>query len=408
MLLLTSNFPRWPGDSTTPFVLSLAEDLVKLDWQVEVLAPHTASAARRERMGDVNVRRFRYLVPETAQTVCYGGGALINLRNNPTDKAKLPLLVAAELASALVRVAAWRPAVVHAHWLLPQGFVGALVRRFTGVPVVTTIHGGDVFGLRGRALAGFKRFSLRGASVVTANSSATAAMVRELLPSLPVERISMGIDPSPPDPALAAAVRARHRAGDGPLILFLGRLVEEKGVFDLIDALPSIAAVLPDARLLVVGDGQDADRARARAAAGPCAERIDFTGWVAREQVPAYFAAADVFAGPSKRSPDGWVEAQGLTFAEALSAGTPVVATASGGIGDLIENERTGLLVPEGDVAALAAAIVRVIRTPTLAAGMTERGRALVASAYSRQSAARRFSNLFEAVGDRRRRASAA
>ena len=77
ILCLTSNFPRWEGDSTTPFVLHLAQDLQALGWRVDVLAPHAPGAAVRETLGGVRVERFRYLWPERLETVCYRGGALI-------------------------------------------------------------------------------------------------------------------------------------------------------------------------------------------------------------------------------------------------------------------------------------------------------------------------------------------
>jgi len=82
ILCLTSNLPRWQGDSTTPFVLNLARDLQRIGWQVDILAPHAPGCAKRETLRGVNIQRFQYLWPETQQTVCYQGGALINLRRN--------------------------------------------------------------------------------------------------------------------------------------------------------------------------------------------------------------------------------------------------------------------------------------------------------------------------------------
>src|SRR5688572_3816919 len=96
VLLVTSNYPRWAGDATTPFVLHLARDLRSLGWDVLVLAPHAPGAARAEVLDGVAVERFRYLLPERLQTVCYNGGSLGNLRRNPSNFLKLPLLVGRE------------------------------------------------------------------------------------------------------------------------------------------------------------------------------------------------------------------------------------------------------------------------------------------------------------------------
>lgn len=95
VLCVASNFPRWAGDSTTPFVLHLARDLQSLGWEVDLLAPHAPGAARSEVVDGVRVERFRYLWPIRQQTVRYQGAALINLRKHPVNSLKLSALVTA-------------------------------------------------------------------------------------------------------------------------------------------------------------------------------------------------------------------------------------------------------------------------------------------------------------------------
>ena len=196
--LLTSNFPRWPQDATTPFVLHLAQDLQALGWAVEVLAPHAPGAARREVLDGVPVRRFRYLWPAAQQTVCYQGGALSNLRTRRTNWLKLPLLVFFEWLALMALLARGRHDLIHAHWILPQGFVAVAGAWMFRIPVVITAHGSDVFGLRGWPMAWFKRFALRRAAAVTVNSSATEAEIPGAVPG------GMGRDRGPAVPGLAA------------------------------------------------------------------------------------------------------------------------------------------------------------------------------------------------------------
>ena len=148
ILCLTSNYPRWEGDSTTPFVLHLAQDLQQLGWQVDVVAPHAAGSAQQESIGGVKVERFRYLWPASAETVCYDGGALINLRKKKSNSLKLPALVLAEWAAVTWRLVWRRYDLLHSHWLLPQGFVGAMSAAPLRIPHVVTVHGGDVFALK--------------------------------------------------------------------------------------------------------------------------------------------------------------------------------------------------------------------------------------------------------------------
>lgn len=397
--MVTSNFPRWRGDATTPFVLHLAQDLQALGWEIQVLAPHAPGAARSEVLDGVPVQRFRYFRPERQQTVCYNGGALGNLRRQPLNFLKLPFLVAAEWAAVRRELRRGHFDLVHSHWLVPQGFVCSQVARGLRVPHVATIHGGDVFALRHPLLDVFRRRALAGADCVTVNSSATRQSIEALAPGLKtVVRVPMGATEPSPDPGRSEQIRTAHREAGGPLMLFVGRLVEEKGVGDAIAALPAILESRPGARLLVIGEGPDKPRFEEAARARGVASRVVFAGWVDSRALADYYRAADVFVGPSKRAANGWVEAQGLTFAEALLAGLPVVATASGGIVDQIRDGETGLLVPEGSAAAIAAAVLRLANDAALAGRLAAQGQAFARQELTRTASAQAFTRAFESV----------
>ncbi|MGB5830507.1 MAG: glycosyltransferase, partial [Thiohalocapsa sp.] len=304
ILCVTSNFPRWAGDWTTPFVLHLAQDLQLLGWEVHVLAPHAPGAARRETIGGVLVERFRYLWPVRQQTVCYQGGALINLRKHPTNWLKLPALVAAEILAVARRLQTGHYDLIHSHWILPQGFTAMLARRAKPVPHVLTVHGGDIFGLEGRSLAQFKRAALHDADAVTVNSSVTEAAVKAVSGSMRgLVKIPMGVSVEPLDgrqTALAERLRQAHRGPEGPMLVFIGRVVEEKGIEDLLRATQLLAERAPGRRTLIVGEGQDRADMEQLARTLGIAEITHFAGWVDPADVPAYLHAADVFVGPSR------------------------------------------------------------------------------------------------------------
>lgn len=412
LLCLTSNFPRWPGDSTTPFVLHLAQDLQALGWQVTVAAPHAPGAKRDEVLDGVRVRRFRYLWPEDLESVCYQGGALINLRKNPANYGKLPFLVLAEWLHTLLGLRGERFDLLHSHWLLPQGFVGALTARPLRIPHVCTVHGGDVFGLQGRILRQFKAFAIRHADAVTVNSSATRQAVSALAPDYShLHTIPMGVAPQIDTPALrqqAETIRSRFCVGQGALLLFVGRLVEEKGVGDLVAALALLRQTRRDLSLLIVGEGQDRSFLEEQARSQGLSGQVYFQGWVDPRDVPAYLAAADIFVAPSRTARDGWVEAQGLTIIEAMMAGLPVVATRCGGIGDSVEHEVCGLLVNERSPQELAVAIERLLADPPFCQQLGRRAHVEAEQRFSRAASAASFSRLFhsllarEAGGERR------
>lgn len=399
ILCVTSNFPRWKGDSTTPFVLDLAKSLQDIGWQIDVLAPHAPEAAVKETIEGVRVERFRYLRPDSRQTVCYQGGALINLRKKKTDYIKLPALVGMEWVAVVKRLLSGQYDLLHSHWLLPQGFVGCLAGSLTGIPHVVTIHGGDVFGLRQKAILPFKRFSLNHADAVTVNSTVTENAVRKLsCRCRKIHRIPMGVNAknSPRDHGQILEIRKKYRQRQGPLLVFAGRLVEEKGVADLIRAVHLMTDRCPDAGALILGEGQDRVYFERLTRELGLENRVRFAGWVEQETVPHYLAAGDVFVGPSRKARDGWTEAQGLTFLEAMSAETPVVATRIGGIIDSVIHEQTGLLVDERSPQQIAEAVIRLQNNQNLVKKIVSNGKDIVEKKFSRQAASNAFSQVFQ------------
>jgi glycosyltransferase involved in cell wall biosynthesis len=150
----------------------------------------------------------------------------------------------------------------------------------------------------------------------------------------------------------------------------VARLEPEKGHPTLLDAWPLVLRAVPNAYLLVVGEGSQRDALERQAAALGIAHRIVFTG--RRDDVPAVTAALDVAVLPSYR------EAQGLTILEALALSRPVVASNVGGIPEVIEDGVSGLLVPPHDPAALAAAIVRFLTDHPFADTIAKAGHDMV------------------------------
>jgi len=359
-----------------------------------VLAPHAEGAAHVERLGRINVHRFRYFWPVRMQTLCYQGGALINLRRNAFAWLQVPVLIVAEMV-ALFRLARRRKYdVLHAHWIVPQGFVAVIIGLMIGIPVVVTAHGSDVFALRGRMLAWFKRFALNNATAVTANSSETSRRVRKMYNrSRTLHRIPMGAgEPNPPSRQTIDAIRARYAPPGSLLLIFVGRLVAEKGLGELLAAFEILHSEDANLSLLVLGDGQDRDIFERASEKRGIAESVHFLGWVAPEAVSDYLAAADIFILPSK------FEGQGLSIVEALLSETPVIATGTGGIPDIVEDRVTGILIDEATPEALARAVRLLADDPALRRKLGQAGCAHARAHFTRAKSAEAFSALYSSV----------
>jgi glycosyltransferase involved in cell wall biosynthesis len=273
--------------------------------------------------------------------IAYGDGIPANLRRAPWKVLLLPAFLASFAAAA--RRAAVEADVVHAHWL-PSG-VPALA---TGKPFVLQLWGSDV-ELARRVPALFRPV-VRRARVVVCASEALADEARSLG--------ARDVRVIPPGVVIPDSVGP---PAEPPHVLFVGRLSEEKGILEFLAATEGIPRV-------IVGDG-------------PLRDRVpEAIGFVAPRQLGPYYERAAVVCVPSRR------EGYGMVAREAMAYGRPVVASAVGGLVDAVEAEVTGLLVPSGDVAALRAAVARLMGDSGLRDRLGTQARARVASGVKASS----------------------
>jgi phosphatidylinositol alpha-mannosyltransferase len=162
---------------------------------------------------------------------------------------------------------------------------------------------------------------------------------------------------------------SRNETGAVPRILFVGRLDKRKGLDVLLRAFPRVRQDFPDARLTVVGKGPTELESRLLAQGLGIADSVDFKGFAPVDELPSYYAGADVFCSPALGG-----EAFGIVLLEAMACGTPVVASDITGYNEVVQNEENGLLCPPNDPVALAAALIRLLSQPDLRAKLGAAG----------------------------------
>ena len=153
VLVLASTFPRWRDDTVPPFVYNLCKGMV--GYEVHVLAPHHAGSATEEVMEGVYVHRYRY-APESCEVLAYAGGILRKVKRSPLAALMLPAFFLGQWWSVLMLHRRYHFGVIHAHWIIPQGCVAALVHR----KFLLTSHGGDLYALRSGLMVKLKRWIL--------------------------------------------------------------------------------------------------------------------------------------------------------------------------------------------------------------------------------------------------------
>ncbi|MFJ8932097.1 glycosyltransferase family 4 protein [Streptomyces sp. NPDC102364] len=261
----------------------------------------------------------------------------------------------------------------------PLGLMTGRLRRTTEIrTAVATTHGHEVWWARtpgARAL--LRRIGTEVDSLTWLGASTRRPIEAALAPGTRTARLVPGVDTTAFRPGLdGGPVRDRFGLGRRPVILCAARLVPRKGQDTLIRALPWIRRAVPDAMLLLVGDGPYAPGLRQLALAEGVLDAVVFAGGHSHRALPPFYAAADVFAMPCRTRRCGLeVEGLGIVYLEAAASGLPVLAGDSGGAPDAVRDGETGHVVDGHSVAATADRLTRLLRNPELAHAMGEKGR---------------------------------
>jgi glycosyltransferase involved in cell wall biosynthesis len=323
-------------------------------FHVVVLCPHAKGAAPAETMDGVEVVRYRY-APERWETLVNDGGIVTNLKLHRWKLLLVPGFVLMQAWRAWRLCRERRIDVVHAHWLIPQGLIAALLGR----SFLVTSHGADLYALRSKPLQALKRFVLRKAQAATVVSSAMRAAVDELGADLAkVSVVPMGVDMAGRFVPGDASLRSRSE------LLFVGRLVEKKGLRYLLEALPEVLRVRPDVTLTIAGFGPDEERLKTQAHALGLQAAVRFMGAVAQKDLPALYQRAALFVAPFIKAESGDQEGLPVALMEAVACGCPALAGDVAGLRDIFGEQADACIVNPRDGGALAEAILRQLREP--------------------------------------------
>ncbi len=407
VLVLAHVFPRNVDDSMGAFLLHLADALAERGISIDVVAPHAPNLANDETIGAARVRRFRY-APARWERLAYTGTMHEIVGRGIGGKILFAFFCAAFFLKSVsvarknphpnpppsstgegTRLAMTDSTILHAHWWLPGGWVGALVSILTRVPLVITTHGTDVEMLRRTRWAmPLARFTFARARAVTCGST----YLREQLLTLGVvDAARVSVIPMPVSPLFTSSSLVPRPS---PLVLTVARLTAQKSIDTLIDALAILRDRGAAARLEIIGDGPERAALERQTRALNLQDRVEFLGALAQKELPLHYAECAVFVLPSIR------EGMGLVLAEALLCGAPVIAANSGGVTDIVKDGETGLLVPERDARALADAVEQVLNDRALAARLASNGAAWVRERYTRERVAAQFAEVYKSLTD--------
>ena len=344
ILILNSEYPPIGGGAGNASA-HIAQDLVTQGQEVTVLTSSFAKLPREEIRDGVRIIR------------------LPGLRRRADRSSALEQLIFMLVAIpwGFTWVLKLDPQIVLAFFGAPGGVAAWAWSFFRRLPYVVCLRGGDVpgfrpydFGVFHRMLGPLLRMVWRRAAAVVANSRGLRELGLAFEPQVPIRVIPNGVE--------LPKFHVRQRNWQPARMLFVGRLVYQKGLDVLLNALDDLTDI--PWQLSVVGDGPRKDWLRERAAKLGLLGRITFEGWQARESLRQYFRAANLFVYPSRH------EGMPNALLEAMAGGLPAIATRIAGNEELVEDGKTGLLIPRDDVKALRNALQNLLSDAALRESM--------------------------------------
>jgi glycosyltransferase involved in cell wall biosynthesis len=364
--VMGSTYARYHEDSQVPWLRESVNRLAARGHEMTVAVP-SFQGLRNHRIDDIEVLRFRY-APRRIEKLTHDEGAPNKLRN---PLWQIPAL--SYIGMGTIYGAAWAARrkwdLIHVHWPFPHGLFALAAAPMCGAKVVAMCHGAELAMARRKPwVRHVLRHVLLRCDRIACNSTHTQTEIAKICGRDAV------IIPYGATTTLNSAAPRVKSPGEPATILFSGRHIQRKGVPYLLRALPQILAQRP-VKLVITGDGDRRGEWEALTRSLDLQQHVEFAGFVSNERLAELYRECDVYTLPAIFDDRGDTEGLGVVLIEALQNAKPVVASAVGGIVDVIQHEKTGLLVPEKNSAELAAAILRLLDDPALGQRLGEAGR---------------------------------
>jgi glycosyltransferase involved in cell wall biosynthesis len=387
ILHIVTAFPRQANDPIAPWLVELLRRLRQRGHEVEVLASSYRGLGDQNHDG-MRVHRFRYF-PARWERLTHEETAPDRMRRSLVYAAMPFFFLAGGMWRAWQLARRTRYDIVHVHWPMPMALLAWAARRARPTPMVTTFYGIELRWVQSRLpfLRWLVRWAAKTSARAVAISTYTARELRKFI-DVPVEVIPYTAELEAPS---FAPRGARHAE---PTILFVGRLIERKGVRHLIRALGNVRQRVA-ARLVLVGDGPERVPLEQCAREAGVATAVEFRGRVSDDDLRRAYANADVFVLPSVLDARQDTEGLGVVLLEAMNYGVPVIASDIGGITDIVQHERTGLLVKPGDENALAEALIRILSNADLSRSLGAAAQRRVSEEFSWDSIVDRWEDVY-------------
>jgi len=384
ILFVVTAYKRHDGDVITPWLTELIHHLRKKMIDVEVFTS-SYKGLGAQILDGIKIHRFRYFL-KNLENLTHDETVPDRVSHNPFNLFLIFFYMTAGTWSIIKLVRKEKYDIVHIHWPFPHIVFGVFARIAGKTRLFSTFYGLEIrwFKKKFSWLARPFALLLNKSDVITAISTHTRDELRNII-ERKVEII----------PFSAAISEREMRISDENEILFVGRLVERKGIKYLIKAFAEVRNEIPH-KLVIIGDGPERLELEKLVDLLDLRSRVCFTGWISTNEKQQYYEKCSFFVLPAVYDKHGDIEGLGVVMIEAMSCGKPIIASNAGGITDVIDDNKTGILAPPGDIRALAEAIKKLANNLQLRKKMGEQARKAIDERFNWDKITEKLISLYE------------
>ena len=352
VLVVGSVYPRFPEDNEVPWLRKSVATLRDAGVEVEVMAP-SYKGLKSHTIDGVPVHRFRYAV-KNLEILTHDEGAPTKMAKHPSMQLLAIPYCISGFFKCLWLAKKKKFDVIHAHWPFPHALIVLGACKLFRIPLVLNFHGAELLLIRKKKwIRPIMKFIIGQANAIFANSRFTASKISALRPTK--------IEWSPYGSPLSSGKVPPHARGKRYKILFVGRHIERKGIEYLIQAAKLLDPKKFEVRIVGKGNLTESLKNLAKEIQ---TENVTFTGPLSPDDLRKEYQESNCFVLPAIVDSKGDTEGLGVVLVEAMQYGLPVVASNVGGIPDVVVDGETGVLVPEKNPEALAAAFQKLESDP--------------------------------------------
>ncbi len=399
--VLTHTFPRFKDDTVAPFMEGLAQGIALNNNQVFVLVPYDPRFKNKSK--SFKIITYKYIYPSYLHKLGFSNTLNNDMTFKPIVYLLGPLMLFFGIIALFKLVKKEKIDLINPHWILPNGFIGAVVSQLTRVPLVSTLPGSDVYlAFKNKLFFYMTRFATKTSVFITSNSP------QLLLDLSKIEQIDQkskaiiyGVDSRKFKPSKDNLSRIRKKLmiqSKNLVVLSVARLVAKKGIQYLIKASVRILKDNPNVVFLIIGDGAQKVELMDLADKLGVVNSFHFLGAIDYKNLKDYYNVSDIFILPSIRDKEGNLDDQSVSVIEAMACGKPVITTNFPGYHIVVKNGVNGFLTKEKNSRDIEKSLEKVIADKRLRLRMGKRSRKIVLEKFTWEKIGKEYSKLFKKV----------